>query len=162
MVIGFERINASMYMNYVKISDTRNTQATGRATGRDHCPALSISNDMPESGGGGVTDGVEVAASDDDDDGGDDDGEPARETLIKKTSPSGKHRNVTATAGALSNLQSSEISLLRLPSVLARIPVSRSGWWAGVKTGRYPQPIRISPRCVAWRSSDIHALISSF
>ena len=54
-------------------------------TGRDHCPALSITDDMPESGGGGVADGVEVAASDDD--GGDDDGEPARRSPHAKTHP---------------------------------------------------------------------------
>lgn len=57
-------------------------------TGRDHCPALSITDDMPESGGGaGLTDGVEVAASDDDD-GGDDDGEPARRSPHVKPHPS--------------------------------------------------------------------------
>jgi len=54
-----------------------------QATGRDHCPALSITDDMPEAGGGGVTDGVEVAASDDDD-GGDDDGEPAHRSPHSK------------------------------------------------------------------------------
>jgi len=35
------------------------------------------------------------------------------------------------------------IGFLRLPSVLAPkgpIPVSKSTWWAGVKTGRYPNP----------------------
>lgn len=58
---------------------------------RHHMPmsALSISNDMPECGGGdgcGVTDGVEVAASDDD--GGDDDGEPARRSPHAKPLPS--------------------------------------------------------------------------
>lgn len=50
-----------------------------------------ISNDMPESGGGGasagVTDGPDVAASDDDD-GGDGDGEPARRPRSKKSPPS--------------------------------------------------------------------------
>ncbi|NQW93771.1 MAG: AlpA family phage regulatory protein [Polaromonas sp.] len=55
-----------------------------------------------------------------------------------------------------------DLTLWRLPRVLAHVPVSRSGWWCGVKTGRYPAPIKISKRCVAWRASDIHALISSF
>ena len=39
------------------------------------------------------------------------------------------------------------------------IPVSRAAWYAGVKAGRFPQPIRLTERCVAWRTEDIHALI---
>jgi prophage regulatory protein len=49
--------------------------------------------------------------------------------------------------------------LLRLPEVLRRFPVSRSTWWAGVKTGKYPAAQKLSSRCVAWRESDIIALI---
>ena len=45
--------------------------------------------------------------------------------------------------------------------VLAHVPVSRSGWWAGVKEGRYPAPVKLSTRCVVWRSADIRALIAS-
>lgn len=51
--------------------------------------------------------------------------------------------------------------LLRLPNVLARVPISRSNWLAGVKAGRYPAPVRLSDRCVAWRDEDIDALIAS-
>ncbi|HXI86690.1 MAG TPA: AlpA family phage regulatory protein [Parvularculaceae bacterium] len=47
----------------------------------------------------------------------------------------------------------------RLRKVLELIPVSRSTWYAGVKSGRYPAPVRISENIVAWRASDIHALI---
>lgn len=39
------------------------------------------------------------------------------------------------------------------------IPVSRSTWLSGVKSGRYPQPVKISERCTAWRTQDILALI---
>jgi predicted DNA-binding transcriptional regulator AlpA len=42
------------------------------------------------------------------------------------------------------------------PSV---IPVSKSAWWAGVKTGRYPKPIKLSPRVTVWRASEIYALV---
>ena len=49
--------------------------------------------------------------------------------------------------------------LLRLPEVLTMIPVCKSSWWLGVKTGRYPQPVRLGKRTVAWRYSDILALI---
>ena len=57
----------------------------------------------------------------------------------------------------LSNI--SENSLLRLPQVLALIPVSRSAWWAGCKSGRFPKPVKIGPRTSAWRAADINALL---
>ena len=39
------------------------------------------------------------------------------------------------------------------------IPISRSSWWAGVKEGRYPRPVKLSPRCTCWRVEDIRALL---
>ena len=53
------------------------------------------------------------------------------------------------------------IPLWKLPTVLAKYPVSRSHWLAGVKAGRYPAPVRLSVRSVAWRASDILSLIDS-
>lgn len=50
---------------------------------------------------------------------------------------------------------------LRLPQVLALIPVGRSSWWRGCKTGRYPKPVKIGPRTTVWRAEDIRALIES-
>ncbi len=50
--------------------------------------------------------------------------------------------------------------LIRLPGVLDRVPMSRSGWLQGVKDGRYPAPVRLSPRRVAWRESDINEFIN--
>ena len=38
-------------------------------------------------------------------------------------------------------------------------PVSKSTWWQGVKSGRYPKPTKISVRCTAWRVEDIRALL---
>lgn len=52
--------------------------------------------------------------------------------------------------------------LLRLSDILGPdgpIPVSKSTWWAGVKTGRYPKPVKLGPRVTAWRASDIAALV---
>lgn len=47
------------------------------------------------------------------------------------------------------------------PAIPPIIPVSRSTWWAGVKSGRYPQPIRgLGPRITAWRAEDIRSLIA--
>lgn len=46
------------------------------------------------------------------------------------------------------------------PPIPAIIPVGRSTWWAGVKSGRYPQPVRtLGLRITAWRVEDIRALI---
>lgn len=48
------------------------------------------------------------------------------------------------------------------PPVPAIIPVSKSTWWAGVRSGRYPQPTRaLGERITAWRVEDIRALIDS-
>ena len=51
-------------------------------------------------------------------------------------------------------------SLLRLSQVLSLLPVSRSHWWAGVKDGRYPKPLKLSSRVTVWRASDIRKLIN--
>ena len=39
------------------------------------------------------------------------------------------------------------------------IPVGKSTWWAGVKTGRFPKPVKLGPRTTAWRIEDIVQLI---
>lgn len=46
------------------------------------------------------------------------------------------------------------------PPVPPIIPVGKSTWWAGVKSGRFPQPVRtLGKRITAWRVEDIRALI---
>jgi predicted DNA-binding transcriptional regulator AlpA len=52
-----------------------------------------------------------------------------------------------------------ETGFLRLPQVLSVIPLGKTCWWEGVKSGRFPKPIKLSARCTAWRAEDIHALI---
>jgi prophage regulatory protein len=52
---------------------------------------------------------------------------------------------------------------VRLSSILAPhgpIPVSKSTWWAGIKAGRFPKPVKLGPRITAWRVEDIRALIA--
>ena len=52
--------------------------------------------------------------------------------------------------------------LVRLKQILGPIgpiPVSKSTWWAGVKKGRYPKPVKIGPRSTAWNVADIRRLI---
>ena len=51
---------------------------------------------------------------------------------------------------------------VRLTGIIAPggpLPISRSSWWAGVRTCRYPQPVKLGPRITAWRCEDIRALM---
>ena len=48
---------------------------------------------------------------------------------------------------------------LRLPQVLTLVPISKSAWWDGCKTGRFPKPVKLGPRTTAWRAEDIAALV---
>ena len=50
--------------------------------------------------------------------------------------------------------------LLRIKQILEILPISRSSWWHGVKTGRYPQPIKLGPRTTCWRESEIQKIIN--
>lgn len=43
--------------------------------------------------------------------------------------------------------------------IVPLIPISKSSWWAGVKSGRFPQSIKLGPRTTAWRAEDIYRLI---
>jgi len=52
-----------------------------------------------------------------------------------------------------------EMGFIRLHEVLMVIPVKKSCWWKGVKSGRFPKPVKISTRCTAWRAEDIRVLI---
>jgi prophage regulatory protein len=46
------------------------------------------------------------------------------------------------------------------PPTPALIPVKKSTWWAGVKSGRNPQPVRtLGARITVWRVEDIRELI---
>lgn len=49
---------------------------------------------------------------------------------------------------------------VRINSILNVVPVGRSTWWAGVKSGKYPQPVRtLGARITVWRVEEIRALI---
>lgn len=41
------------------------------------------------------------------------------------------------------------------------IPVSPATWWRGVKSGRYPQPVKLGERVTAWRVGDIRAYLEA-
>ena len=46
------------------------------------------------------------------------------------------------------------------PPIPPIIPVCRTTWWAGVKDGRFPKPVKLGPRTTAWRVEDVRALLS--
>lgn len=48
---------------------------------------------------------------------------------------------------------------LRLPQFLELFLISKSAWWKGCATGRYPKPVKIVPSTTVWRSEDIRAFI---
>jgi len=66
-------------------------------------------------------------------------------------------------------IQLAETGFLRLPQIIgdpkanppipAIIPVCKTTWYKGVKSGRYPKPVRLSKRSSAWRVEDIRRLI---
>jgi prophage regulatory protein len=39
--------------------------------------------------------------------------------------------------------------------------ISRSAWWCGVKSGRFPKGVLLGPKTRAWKSEDIRELIAS-
>jgi len=49
--------------------------------------------------------------------------------------------------------------MLRIKQVLKIIPVSKSTWWAGVKSGKFPKPMKLGARTTVWLLSDIQALV---
>jgi prophage regulatory protein len=48
-----------------------------------------------------------------------------------------------------------------LQLVLDHVSLSRSSWLAGVKSGKFPQPVRLSERRVAWKAKDIFSFVDS-
>lgn len=41
------------------------------------------------------------------------------------------------------------------------IPVSKSVWYRGVKSGEFPKPFKVSFNIPLWRKSDIYAYIAT-
>lgn len=52
-----------------------------------------------------------------------------------------------------------DTGFVRLPQILALIPISRSAWWAGIREGKYPKGIKFGSKTTVWRAEDIRALI---
>lgn len=47
------------------------------------------------------------------------------------------------------------------PPIPALIPVGKSTWWEGVKSGRFPKPVKLGPKTTVWRIEDIRQLIKN-
>jgi hypothetical protein len=62
-----------------------------------------------------------------------------------------------------------ETGFLRLSQILGDpkrgippiIPIGKTAWWEGVKSGRFPRAVKLGPRITVWRVEDIRALIQS-
>ena len=64
-----------------------------------------------------------------------------------------------------------ETGFLRLPQIVGNpkanppippiLPISKSSFWAGIKAGKYPKPVKLGARTTVWRVEDIRALIAS-
>lgn len=54
-----------------------------------------------------------------------------------------------------------ETGFVRLRQILEVIPLGKTCWWEGVKSGRFPKPIKLSARCTAWKAEDIRQLIKN-
>jgi predicted DNA-binding transcriptional regulator AlpA len=48
---------------------------------------------------------------------------------------------------------------VRLRQILRVIPISKSTWWAGVKSGRFPSGRRLGPNTTVWDVQEIRALM---
>ena len=54
----------------------------------------------------------------------------------------------------------SQTRLIRLPEVLKRTGYTRSTWYRLMsRDERFPQPIKLSERCIAFREEDVDALV---
>jgi predicted DNA-binding transcriptional regulator AlpA len=72
----------------------------------------------------------------------------------------------TGEQGEAAKVQLPEIGFLKLRQIIGRpgqaaiVPVSKSGWYEGIKAGRYPRPVKLGERAVGWRVEDIRRLVS--
>ncbi|MDD1622643.1 MAG: AlpA family phage regulatory protein [Methylococcaceae bacterium] len=65
------------------------------------------------------------------------------------------------TAIALGYLRIWQIVGDRKRGIEPLLPVGRSTFLAGVKSGKYPKPVKLGERTTAWKKADILALLES-
>ena len=54
-----------------------------------------------------------------------------------------------------------KFDLWKLPTVIAKTTLSEPTIYRLMKQGRFPKPIKIGQRAVAWKSSDVETFITS-
>ena len=64
-----------------------------------------------------------------------------------------------------------ETGFLRLPQIIGNpkanppippiIPISKSAWFAGIASGKYPKSVKLGTRTTVWRVEDIRNLIAA-
>ncbi len=59
----------------------------------------------------------------------------------------------------MSTVSLPETGFIRLPTLLAVFPISKSSLYDGIKKGIYPAPVKLSERTAAWKVEDIRILI---
>ena len=47
------------------------------------------------------------------------------------------------------------------PPINPLIPISRSSWYAGIQSGKFPPPIKLGPRTSAWPVDSIRQLVAT-
>lgn len=52
-----------------------------------------------------------------------------------------------------------ESALLRLPTVTDLTGAAKSTIWLWVKEGKFPRPVKLGPRSVAWKSKDVREFL---
>lgn len=60
------------------------------------------------------------------------------------------------------NTENNSKKALRVSEIVSPhgiLPISKSSWWSGVKSGIYPAPIKLGPGITAWRLEDIERLL---
>lgn len=58
-------------------------------------------------------------------------------------------------------LRVADIVRNRKTGQLGLLPITASTWWAWVKAGKAPAPIKLSPCCTVWRVADVLAFAES-
>lgn len=58
-------------------------------------------------------------------------------------------------------IDAAKFDLWKLPTVIAKTTLSEPTIYRLMKQGRFPKPIKIGQRAVAWKSSDVETFITS-
>ena len=45
------------------------------------------------------------------------------------------------------------------PPIQPILPISKSSWWDGVKSGRFPKAIKIGANTTVWREDEVRSLV---